>query len=139
VPWSFCCVLTSSSVNLDSPSSPLNHQKSTNIHNQRSGILTNSYRDYPGPYTPAVARETGRGGSGVTQRNYDQSAAPEWLNGNPEDTASEASEEEDLDDYCKGGYHPVEPGQTYKNGRYTIVRKLGWGHFSTVWLARDNL
>lgn len=52
---------------------------------------------------------------------------------------SEASEEEDLEDYCKGGYHPVEPGQVYKNGRYTIVRKLGWGHFSTVWLARDNM
>jgi serine/threonine-protein kinase SRPK3 len=52
---------------------------------------------------------------------------------------SEASEEEDLEDYCKGGYHPVEPGQVYKNGRYTVVRKLGWGHFSTVWLARDNM
>ena len=21
--------------------------------------------------------------------------------------------------------------------RYVIVQKLGWGHFSTVWLARD--
>jgi serine/threonine-protein kinase SRPK3 len=21
--------------------------------------------------------------------------------------------------------------------RYLIVQKLGWGHFSTVWLARD--
>jgi serine/threonine-protein kinase SRPK3 len=23
--------------------------------------------------------------------------------------------------------------------RYVIVQKLGWGHFSTVWLARDML
>jgi serine/threonine-protein kinase SRPK3 len=23
------------------------------------------------------------------------------------------------------------------NSRYMIVQKLGWGHFSTVWLARD--
>lgn len=23
--------------------------------------------------------------------------------------------------------------------RYVIVQKLGWGHFSTVWLARDNM
>jgi serine/threonine-protein kinase SRPK3 len=64
---------------------------------------------------------------------------PDWPRGRVDETASEASEEEDLDDYCKGGYHPVEPGQVYKNGRYTVVRKLGWGHFSTVWLARDNM
>lgn len=29
-------------------------------------------------------------------------------------------------------------GETFKNGRYTVTRKLGWGHFSTVWLSRDN-
>lgn len=23
--------------------------------------------------------------------------------------------------------------------RYVIVQKLGWGHFSTVWLARDTM
>ncbi|RKP25180.1 kinase-like domain-containing protein [Syncephalis pseudoplumigaleata] len=46
-------------------------------------------------------------------------------------------EEEDLEDYCKGGYHAVSIGETFKDGRYTILRKLGWGHFSTVWLARD--
>lgn len=38
-----------------------------------------------------------------------------------------------------GGYHPVALGDTFKNGRYTIVRKLGWGHFSTVWLAHDHM
>ena len=47
-------------------------------------------------------------------------------------------EEEDYDDYCKGGYHPVHVGDTFSEGRYTVVRKLGWGHFSTVWLARDT-
>lgn len=46
--------------------------------------------------------------------------------------------EEDLKDYVPGGYHTCFIGETYKNNKYTLVRKLGWGHFSTVWLARDN-
>ena len=29
-------------------------------------------------------------------------------------------------------------GETFKDGRYIITRKLGWGHFSTVWLSRDT-
>ncbi|KAL4961618.1 serine/threonine-protein kinase [Aspergillus stella-maris] len=49
-----------------------------------------------------------------------------------------AAEEEDSEDYCKGGYHPVQIGEQYNNGRYVVVRKLGWGHFSTVWLSRDT-
>ena len=28
-------------------------------------------------------------------------------------------------------------GERYKDGRYVVLRKLGWGHFSTVWLVRD--
>ncbi|WFD33331.1 non-specific serine/threonine protein kinase [Malassezia cuniculi] len=46
-------------------------------------------------------------------------------------------DEEDLEDYCRGGYHPVSVGDIFADGRYVIVRKLGWGHFSTVWLAKD--
>lgn len=46
--------------------------------------------------------------------------------------------EEDLKDYAPGGYHTCFIGESYKNNKYTLVRKLGWGHFSTVWLARDN-
>lgn len=47
-------------------------------------------------------------------------------------------DEEDFQDYCPGGYHPVKLNEAYKNGRYITTRKLGWGHFSTVWLARDT-
>jgi serine/threonine-protein kinase SRPK3 len=54
------------------------------------------------------------------------------------DEADNTADEEDSEDYCKGGYHPVQVGEQYKDGKYTIVRKLGWGHFSTVWLSRDN-
>lgn len=54
-----------------------------------------------------------------------------------DDAAEVTAEEEDAEDYCKGGYHPVSVGETFKDGRYIITRKLGWGHFSTVWLSRD--
>jgi len=58
-----------------------------------------------------------------------------------EPTSEDDSEEYDSDDegqsgYRKGGYHPVLVGEKYNN-RYIIERKLGWGHFSTVWLASD--
>lgn len=56
-----------------------------------------------------------------------------------EDAAETTADEEDSEDYCKGGYHPVTVGEQFKDGRYTVVRKLGWGHFSTVWLSRDNV
>lgn len=55
-----------------------------------------------------------------------------------EDAADNTADEEDSEDYCKGGYHPVTIGEKFNNGKYTVVRKLGWGHFSTVWLSRDN-
>ncbi|CDZ96412.1 srsf protein kinase 2 [Phaffia rhodozyma] len=62
---------------------------------------------------------------------------------NPSSSQSATSvmteDEEDLEGYRQGGYHPVRIGDLYKDGRYVIIRKLGWGHFSTVWLARDNI
>ena len=47
-------------------------------------------------------------------------------------------DEEDLKDYKKGGYHPVTIGEQFANRRYRVLSKLGWGHFSTVWLAWDS-
>ncbi|KAM7402627.1 hypothetical protein PAMP_017850 [Pampus punctatissimus] len=39
-------------------------------------------------------------------------------------------------DYGIGGYYSVEIGEIFVD-RYQVVRKLGWGHFSTVWLCWD--
>ncbi|XP_063701587.1 SRSF protein kinase 3 [Culicoides brevitarsis] len=50
--------------------------------------------------------------------------------------SSEDEEQESREDYCKGGYHPVKIGDLFLN-RYHVTRKLGWGHFSTVWLCWD--
>lgn len=49
---------------------------------------------------------------------------------------SDDDEQEDPADYGKGGYHPVKIGDLF-NTRYHVIRKLGWGHFSTVWLCWD--
>jgi len=46
------------------------------------------------------------------------------------------SEDEGIDDYKLGGYHPVHIGEVLLE-RYVVIQKLGWGHFSTVWLCKD--
>ena len=44
---------------------------------------------------------------------------------------------ENLEFYRSGGHHPVLLNDVYHQGRYQVVHKLGYGSFSTVWLARD--
>lgn len=45
---------------------------------------------------------------------------------------------EDVELYRPGGFHPVHLGDTLSDGRYWIIHKLGFGGFSTVWLAREE-
>ena len=52
------------------------------------------------------------------------------------DVAENDSEDEGIEDYKEGGYHPVFVGECLI-GRYVVLQKLGWGHFSTVWLCKD--
>lgn len=42
-----------------------------------------------------------------------------------------------VEDYHPGGYHPVILGDVFNNGQYKVIRKLGEGSYSTVWLACD--
>ena len=42
-----------------------------------------------------------------------------------------------IEHYRPGGLHPIHLGDTLDSDRYTILRKLDYGSFSTVRLARD--
>ncbi|KAK0423549.1 hypothetical protein QR680_008203 [Steinernema hermaphroditum] len=43
-------------------------------------------------------------------------------------------EQENATDYDDGGLPYIEPGELLRC-KYYVIRKLGWGHFSTVWLC----
>lgn len=59
--------------------------------------------------------------------------------GNGSDSGEDYTDDEDEgeDGYRPGGYHPVKVGEVY-NQRYVVIKKLGWGHFSTVWMVKDR-
>ncbi|KAK2765450.1 hypothetical protein FQN54_008303 [Arachnomyces sp. PD_36] len=46
-------------------------------------------------------------------------------------------EVEKLERYQPGGYHPIHIGDELAD-RYRVVHKLGYGTYSTIWLARDR-
>ncbi|OJI81370.1 hypothetical protein ASPTUDRAFT_32781 [Aspergillus tubingensis CBS 134.48] len=45
---------------------------------------------------------------------------------------------EPVEEYRRGGYHPVHLHDVFQQ-RYTIIGKLAYGQYSTVWLAKDQL
>ncbi|EEQ30224.1 protein kinase domain-containing protein [Microsporum canis CBS 113480] len=49
----------------------------------------------------------------------------------------EAIEEQSLPRYHERHYYPVKIGEVF-NGQYRIIAKLGYGAYSTVWLAWDQ-
>lgn len=107
------------------PTAPAAHSKSF-TPNKQSTLSPSTYKSAALSNLPPDSKT-----------NQDASAS----NQDDDSSSSEdenALNEESATDYCNGGYHPVEIGETFKNGRYVIVRKLGWGHFSTVWLAKDT-
>ena len=85
----------------------------------------------------------------VEEDSHSRSTSEEIVNGEEKDENEGEEEDEDGEEeeddeeeeegksgYKKGGYHPVKIGDIYKS-RYEVISKLGWGHFSTVWLAND--
>lgn len=86
----------------------------------------------------SLALKSGANGSKPNESTHVE-AAEEIVEDEDEDYSScDEKNEESLKDYKPGGYHPAFKGEKYKDGRYILVRKLGWGHFSTVWLAKDS-
>ncbi|XP_029690226.1 SRSF protein kinase 3 isoform X2 [Takifugu rubripes] len=84
----------------------------------------------PVPTMPSVAPQL------ITPPQMLSPPPPELTPPPAQQLGSDDEEQEDPTDYCKGGYYPVKIGDLF-NGRYHVVRKLGWGHFSTVWLCWD--
>jgi len=79
---------------------------------------------------PQLIAQQNYGITNETDENYVSSdTSAEWFDGD-EDSDSKA--------YGNGGYLRVRIGDRLHN-RYIIESKLGWGHFSTVWLATDVL
>lgn len=69
----------------------------------------------------------------MKKKKGDSSSEQETTEGDWSD-GSDLDDNEDLPDYKENGYHPMHIGEIL-DSRYLILRKLGWGHFSTVWLA----
>ena len=74
----------------------------------------------------------------------ESSQSPKNMQSSPPETPVEGKKRfqdlntqcESIEDYLPGGYHPVHLNDTFK-GQYKVVRKLGDGGSSTVWLAFD--
>jgi len=98
------------------------------------------------PKKSKTVGEGGQGGAGgkdrdrparETRQEQEQSRSFEEEDEEEEEIlGSDDDEQEAPGDYQKGGYHPVKIGDLFHN-RYHVIRKLGWGHFSTVWLCWD--
>ncbi|KAL1589337.1 hypothetical protein WHR41_01916 [Cladosporium halotolerans] len=97
-------------------------------------IITTEQQAGGNPYSGSSPLDHQKAGQYGGQLSH----SPDDSESSEDEVAENANDEEDSEDYCKGGYHPVQVGEQYKDGKYTVVRKLGWGHFSTVWLSKDN-
>ncbi|XP_039229223.1 SRSF protein kinase 1 [Drosophila yakuba] len=88
----------------------------------------------PDQYQPSKAQAKSK--SGTKKEQLQQPPRSSSNESYESEVYSDNDEQELKEDYCKGGYHPVNIGDLFQS-RYHVIRKLGWGHFSTVWLCWD--
>lgn len=65
-------------------------------------------------------------------------ALPVQLLASENGLSDDDNDNEGLSGYRPGGYHPVSIGDMFKQRQYMVLKKLGWGHFSTVWLVKNH-
>ncbi|KNC54963.1 CMGC/SRPK protein kinase [Thecamonas trahens ATCC 50062] len=95
-----------------------------------AGAAKNKSKKKTGPSAPVAALL-------AMDADLELDAIPGGVLSTTEPLSEDSESDEGSADYKKGGYHPVDIGHTF-NSRFRVVRKLGWGHFSTVWLALDE-
>lgn len=104
----------------------------TNIITSNNIINTNNSNTR---LTNASNRSTGT--NSISQRGAQQPNLKEIKNNSDSGEDYSDDEDEGEDGYKAGGYHPVKIAEVYHQ-RYVIIKKLGWGHFSTVWMVKDR-
>ncbi len=55
-----------------------------------------------------------------------------------EDSFEDISDGEGFEKYKPEGFHPVYLDERFKQNTYRVLKKLGYGHFSTVWLVEKK-
>ncbi|KAK5642545.1 hypothetical protein RI129_008712 [Pyrocoelia pectoralis] len=110
----------------------------SDVNRRVLAIQAKKKRHKPGKKKGKTEEKNGQavGNRNNTRIEPTHSSSNETIEDAGEAYSSEEEEQEDSADYRKGGYHPVRIGDLFQ-GRYHVTRKLGWGHFSTVWLCWD--
>lgn len=116
-----------------------NHRNHTSSDQQHNNNNNNNNRDYDYDFRN---NNSNSGNQSYDRPDYgrgSESGQPYDHDIDSDRHSIHSDEEEDLSDYKKDGYHHVRVGDRFHDDRYLVLRKLGWGHFSTVWLAKDTV